>query len=70
MAKLVSTNPADNYARIGEVEVSTNAEIAEKVAKAQAAKKAWKELGVKRRVELLIPIRDEFRARRRDSKTH
>lgn len=63
MAKLVSTNPADNYSKVGEVDISTDAEIAEKVAKAQSAKAAWKELGVEERIKLLTPIRDEFRAR-------
>ncbi len=64
MSRLVSTNPADNYTRIGEVEISTDAEIKAKVAKAQAAKTAWKELGVEARIKLLEPIRDEFLARK------
>lgn len=61
--KLTSTNPADNYSKVGEIEASTDAEIKEKVAKAQAAKKAWKELGVAGRIKLLEPIRDEFQSR-------
>ena len=64
--KLVSTNPADNYSKVGEVEVSTDAEIKEKVSKAQAAKTAWKELGVGARIKLLLPIRDEFRQRTKE----
>lgn len=63
MATLISTNPADNYAKIGEVDVSTDKEIADKVAQANKAKVAWKELGVKGRVTLLEPIRDEFKKR-------
>jgi succinate-semialdehyde dehydrogenase/glutarate-semialdehyde dehydrogenase len=63
MGRLISTNPADNYSVVGEVEISTDAEIKAKVAQAQAAKTAWKELGVEARIKLLEPIRDEFRAR-------
>src|SRR5258708_5071564 len=64
--KLISTNPADNYSKVGEVEVSTDTEIKDKVAKAQAAKIAWKELGVAERIKRLIPIRDEFRQRTKE----
>lgn len=63
MSKLISTNPADNYSVVGEVDVSTDSEISEKVAKAQAAKTAWKELGVAERIRLIEPIRDEFAGR-------
>jgi len=63
MAKLISINPADNYSKIGEVDVSTDIEIADKVAKAKKVKTAWKELGVNGRVKLLEPIRDEFKER-------
>ncbi len=58
--KLISTNPADGYSVVGEVEVSTVDEIKAKVAAAQKIKTAWKELGVETRVKLLEPIRDEF----------
>jgi acyl-CoA reductase-like NAD-dependent aldehyde dehydrogenase len=61
--KLLSTNPADNYSKLGEVEISTDAEIKGKVDKAQAARKSWKELGVEGRVKLLKPVRDEFENR-------
>jgi succinate-semialdehyde dehydrogenase/glutarate-semialdehyde dehydrogenase len=60
MAKLLSTNPADNYSLVGELDVSTDEEIRAKVAKAQAAKAAWQALGVEGRISLLGPIRDEF----------
>jgi acyl-CoA reductase-like NAD-dependent aldehyde dehydrogenase len=63
MATIISTNPADNYSKVGEVQVSTDTEIADKVAKANKAKTDWKELGVEARIKLLEPIRDEFRAR-------
>lgn len=64
MTMLVSTNPADNYKEIGKVKVSTDSEIADKVANAQKVKTFWKELGVKERAKLLEPIRDEFRNRK------
>lgn len=63
MAKLISTNPARNYQVIGEVEVSTDEEIAQKVRFANKARIAWKELGIKKRIELLKPIRTEFKRR-------
>jgi len=63
MGKLVSTNPADNYSPLGEVNISSDAEIANKVAQAKAAKGAWKELGVEARVKLIEPIQAEFKAR-------
>jgi acyl-CoA reductase-like NAD-dependent aldehyde dehydrogenase len=61
--KIVSTNPSDGYKVVGVVETSTKEEVAAKVAAAQKAKLAWKELGLEARVKLLEPIRDEFAAR-------
>lgn len=63
MATIISTNPADNYSVVGEVTVSTDGQIKQKVAAAQSVKTEWKELGVAARVKLLEPIRDEFLAR-------
>jgi len=63
MTKLLSTNPADNYSKVGEIVISSAAEIADKVAKANNAKLPWKELGVKGRIKLLEPIRDDFKKR-------
>lgn len=64
--KIISTNPADNYSVIGEVEVSTDTEITQKVDTAQAAKITWKELGVKKRIQLLKPICEEFTKRKEE----
>lgn len=61
--KLVSTNPADNYSIIGEVDISSDSEITEKIQKAQTAKNPWKELGVQKRREILLPICEEFAKR-------
>ena len=64
MTKLISTNPASNYEIIGEVEISTDEEIAEKVADANKAKSVWKEMDVKQRIESLKPIYNEFKTRK------
>ncbi|MEK7600258.1 MAG: aldehyde dehydrogenase family protein [Patescibacteria group bacterium] len=61
-----STAPAHGYAVIGQVEVSTPAEVSYKVEQANAAKTPWKELGVEGRIKLLEPIRDEFIAQADD----
>lgn len=63
MAKLISTNPADNYKALGEVEISTEKEIQDKVALANKVKTAWKDIGIKKRIELLKPICAEFKQR-------
>ena len=60
MAKIISTNPGKNYEFIGEVEISSDEEIAEKVKNAQEAKSNWKGLGVKKRIEAIRPIYEEF----------
>lgn len=57
--KLISTNPA-NYEVIGEVDFSSEEKILEKVKKANAAKKEWKELGIEGRVNLLRKVIDKF----------
>ncbi|MBN1915444.1 aldehyde dehydrogenase family protein [Candidatus Dojkabacteria bacterium] len=61
--KLISTNPANSYKKIGEVKVSTPEEIDGKVLQANKSKELWKKFGVKERVKLLTPIRDEFKER-------
>lgn len=48
MNKLISTNPA-NYEVLGEVEFTSKSEIVDKVKKANAVKKDWKNLGLKGR---------------------
>ncbi len=64
MVKLISTNPAKNYEVVGEVEISTDKEIAEKVDNANKAKTIWKEMSIKQRIQVLIPIYEEFKARK------
>lgn len=64
--KLISTNPADDYKVIGEVEISSDDEISTKIDNANNAKKMWKELGIEGRIKLLVPIRDEFKNRKEE----
>ncbi|MCK5211730.1 aldehyde dehydrogenase [Candidatus Parcubacteria bacterium] len=59
MAKLISTNPADNYAILGETEISTEQKIKEKVKSAHASQKDWNTIGLPKRIKLLkslIPL--------------
>jgi len=58
--KLSSTNPSKNYEVISEVDVSTPEEIKAKVAKAQVAKKAWRDLGVDGRIKLLRKVSEKL----------
>lgn len=66
MTKLISSNPGKNYEVIGSVEVSTAKEIKQKVAGAQRAKTAWKELGVTKRINLLWPVYEAFLKRKKE----
>jgi len=63
MEKLISTNPARNYEVVGEVDVSSDTEIKDKVKLANDAKLMWKELGVGKRVELLRAVLDKFQSK-------
>ncbi len=60
MKKLISTNPANNFEIIWEVNISTNKEIIEKVEFVNKAKTTWKELWLKERIKLITPICKEF----------
>ncbi len=66
MAILISTNPAENYAILGKVAISTDKEIKEKVRLANLSKTAWKNLGVKTRIKLLKSIAAEFKKRTKE----
>lgn len=65
MTKIISINPSNNKI-IGEVEFSSQKEIVEKVGKAHRAKKAWKDLGVKKRVEILQRVYEALLKRKDD----
>ena len=53
--KIISINPS-NYETIGEVEYTSNEEVSNKVKKANAVRKKWKELGLEGRVEILRKV--------------
>lgn len=55
MKKLISRNPANNTI-VGEVAITSLAEIKRKVKEAHAVKKEWKALGAQKRAELLRPL--------------
>lgn len=52
-ATIISTNPGENYAVLGEVSFSTPAEIAAAVDSARAAFPGWRDMGVAKRVSAL-----------------
>lgn len=66
MKKLVSTNPAKNYEVLGSVSISTLKELKEKLQKARVATVGWKALGVKKRIELLQPLYQQFLKRKKE----
>lgn len=59
MNKIISINPS-NYEILGEVEYSTEKEVKDKVKKANAAKREWKELGLAGRVNALRIVSEKF----------
>lgn len=50
---LISTNPAQNYDILGEVQVSTSGDIIEKVLSARTAQLNWQEIGLEKRIDYL-----------------
>lgn len=65
MSNLVSINPS-NYSALGEVEISTEEEIKEKVKLARKAQKPWASMGIKEKVKILKRVFDEFTKRREE----
>src|SRR3989344_372669 len=65
MAKLQSINPS-NYEILGEVEVSTAQEIAEKVKLAREAQKEWRNLRLAGRISVLRKAFDEFASKKEE----
>jgi|SRR3989344_3115007 len=63
MTKLKSINPS-NKKVLGEVDVTSEGEVVKKVQEARNAKLMWKEIGVKKRVELLTKVYDALYERR------
>ncbi|MFH1506668.1 MAG: aldehyde dehydrogenase family protein [archaeon] len=64
MKTIISTNPAKDYEKLGEVEFTSFDHIKKKVEAANKAKLAWKEFGINKRIELLKPLIDKLEARK------
>ncbi len=64
--KLVSTNPAKNYEAIGEVDISTEQEIKDKVGRAQKAKLVWKEMTVEKRISYFEKLMGVYKKRKEE----
>lgn len=58
--KIVSLNPAKTYEPIGEVAISSRAELYDKVRHARSAYPAWSSLAVKERTAILEPLYQAF----------
>jgi len=58
MTTLISTNPAKGYDPVGEVTVSTEQEIIEKVSAANEAKGMWCNTPIQKRIELVAEIHE------------
>ena len=63
---IVSTNPGRNYEVVGEVRVSSAADIAVAVRQARAAQPVWQSLGVADRVKALGPVASLFEQHRKE----
>ncbi|MFH1290659.1 MAG: aldehyde dehydrogenase family protein [Nanoarchaeota archaeon] len=66
MVKITSTNPSKNYMKIGEVSVSTEKEVQEKVKNARVAKEEWNSIGLAKRVELLREVVAKFNEKKEE----
>lgn len=62
---LISINPS-SYEKLGEVNISSEEEINEKVKIASTARKAWKELGIEERVKLLRKVSEKLLERKEE----
>ena len=54
---LTSTNPARGFETIGEVQISTEADIKQAVEKSREAQQSWNALGLEKRIEILYDFR-------------
>lgn len=65
MAKLKSINPSNGKV-LGEVEISAEKEIKEKISKARGAQEGWNKLGIERRGKLLKKVVENFLRRKEE----
>lgn len=66
MSKIISTNPSSNYEVIGEIEVSTEQDVKDSVAKARAAQPAWAALSLTDRSKAITSFMEVSRQRYED----
>lgn len=64
--KIISLNPSKNFEVIGQINISKNNEIDNKISKAKEAFKKWKDLGFKGRNEYLEKLYLEFKKRKKE----
>jgi acyl-CoA reductase-like NAD-dependent aldehyde dehydrogenase len=57
---MTSTNPARNFETIGEIQISSEAEIKQAVEKSHVAQKSWNEMGLEKRVQYLNDLCDHI----------
>lgn len=63
---IISTNPGKNYEVLGQVGVSSEKEITNKVKKARLALEGWKNLGINARVNWLRRVTEEIKKRKEE----
>lgn len=66
MDNLISTNPAKNYAPIGDVKIFSLSEIQDKVSLAHQAKLLWKEIGIEKRMQFARNIFNQLLERKNE----
>lgn len=66
MKKLISTNPARNYEKIGSVKISSKSEIKSKIASAQKAKTAWRETPLEKRIDYFKSLVKVYKKRNQE----
>src|SRR3989344_8398784 len=65
MAMIKSINPSTNEV-LGEVEISTEKDIKEKITKAHKAKENWRDLGIEGRVKALRMVVENFKTHKEE----
>lgn len=61
LQKLISVNPGKNYEKLGEVAISSRAEINLKIAQARHAQPSWAQLDITQRVKILDNLYTAFK---------
>ena len=64
--KIISLNPSKNYEIIGEIFISQNAEIAQKVLQARTAFEKWSQLSIVERIFFLEKLYKKFVERKKE----